>query len=118
MLTMKNELKQGGILMANGTQSAIPSFSFYRSTDAVQQPIRRGGQSDDGKRRQIATVSGKAEFCATADIGNTSPQWQPFHNQLTSAQTFAPYAETPGVVNGCLNPQHAALLVVHFDRVL
>src|SRR5204862_2777161 len=35
-----------------------------------------------------------------------------------AAEAAPVYAETPGIINRGLDPQHTALLVVHFDRVL
>src|SRR6185295_3379320 len=118
MFTVKNDLKQAGILRTNRPQSTKLPFGSNRLVDTVQQPIRRCPQSDYRKRGQIAGVSGAAQFRTAADIGDAFAQRQPFHYRLTLTQTLTSDAETSGVVNGCLNPQHAALLVVHFDRVL
>src|SRR4030095_15221359 len=118
MLAVENNLKQAGVVRTYRPQSTILPLSFDPLANAVQQPIRRCAQSYYGKGSQIAGVGGVAELRAAPDIGNPFAQWQPFQHQLTLVQPFAPYSETCGVVNGGLNPQHAALLVVHFDRVL
>src|SRR5258705_12126344 len=115
---MQNDLKQAGVLRANRPQGAILPLGFDSLADAVQQAVRRCFQSDYGERLQIAGVSRAAQFRAAPQISNAFAQRQPLHNRLALAPPLSMYSETSGVVNRRLNPQYAALLVVHFDRVL
>src|SRR4030095_7383018 len=115
---MQNDLKQARVRRTNRPQGTILPFSFDWCADSVQQLVRRSLQTDDGQGLQITSVSTQTELSTPPQIGNTFAQRQPFHNWLSPAPAFSPYFETSGVVNGRLNPQHAALLVVHFDRVL
>src|SRR5258705_1019254 len=115
---MQNDLKQAGVLRANRPQGAILPLGFDSLADAVQQAVRRCFQSDYGERLQIAGVSRAAQFRAAPQISNAFAQRQPLHHRLALAPPLSMYSETSGVVNRRLNPQYAALLVVHFDRVL
>src|SRR6266571_8806840 len=115
---MQNDLKQAGVLRANRSQGAILPLSFDSLADAVQQSVRMCFQADYGERIQIATISCPTQLSPPTQIRYAFAQRQPFHNLFTLAPTAAMYFETSGVVNCCLNPQHAALFVVHFDRVL
>src|SRR5215470_9704083 len=115
---MQNYFKQTRVLRADGPQGAIVALSLDSLADAIQQTVRRSLQTHYGQRLQITSVGPKAQLSTPTQIGDALTQWQPLHNGLTFAPSFAPYLETSGVVNGCLNPQHATLLVVHFDRVL
>src|SRR4030095_79556 len=115
MFTVQEDLKQAGVLRTYRPQGTIAPFGGDGLTDTVQQLIRGCCQADHGKRSQIAGVRSPAQLGTATNIGNTSAQPHPF--QL-SAQTFPSYAETVRIVNSCLDPQYAPLLVVHFDRVL
>src|SRR6266404_311366 len=119
MLAVENGLEQTGVIGTNRSQSPIPSPQLlHRMVNSVQQSVGGRFQADHRKGIQIALVGCPAQFHSASYVGDTFAHGQPLFNSLAAGDTAAVYFETAGVINRGLDPQHAALLVVHFDRVL
>src|ERR1700730_5282919 len=113
---MKNSFKELAVLRTDGPESAkLPPLTLDRLAYSVEQFIRWGWFPYDRKRLQIALIRGARDFDAPADIGNAFSQGQPF--QRASARYGRAHAKPLRFINRGFDAQHAALFVVHLNRV-
>src|SRR5262249_57954276 len=84
----------------------------------IQQRCYRLWLADHGQGLQITAVGGERYLHAPAQISQPFTHGHPAQATLAFAGHQPANFEAPGVVDGGLDSQYAALFVVHFDRVL
>jgi len=74
--------------------------------------------SDNGKCLQVALICVVTELSTSFDICNASAHGNPGHAALAFTGRWSPNFPATWIIDGGFDPQYAALLVVHFDRIL
>src|SRR3989441_698883 len=114
----QNDLEQAAVFRADRTQSPKTPRGFDRSTDWVQDAVRSFWFSHYRERLQIALIRRATQLDAPTGIGNAFAQGQPPQHDFALTGRSTADAKPPRIIDRGLDPQHASLLIVHFDRVL
>src|SRR5512141_2410430 len=86
--------------------------------DRVQYLMTGPDLSDDRECFKVPLIGIGTQLGTSCSIRQTSAHWNPGLAALAFAGRSPPDSPAAWVVDGGLDPQYAALLVVHFDRIL
>ena len=75
------------------------------------------GFTDDGEGVQVSLIRSEGDLGAPSDINKALTHREPTEAGFTVAGHAPPDLPAARVIDGGLDSQYAALLVVHFDRV-
>ena len=86
-------------------------------TDGIQQVTRDGRVVDDGERVEIPRIRGARQIHAPGEVDDTFPQRHPSRAAAARMGGAAAQLETPRVIDGGFDPEHAPRFVVPLERV-
>jgi len=118
-LTMQYRLKQPCFIRRNGTKRPITTVVFGNTVGDRIQKLKRGFfLSDSGEGIKVTGIGSMRDFGVPVDVCHSFTHRNPCVLLLPLSIYLSVDLKTSWVVYGCLDPQHATLLIVHFDRVL
>ena len=109
--------KQTALLGTNGLQGAITSGGVHGLSNGIEKAMRGLRVTHHRQGLQIAGIGAAAQLHAPAQVHDALAERVPAFHLATLPPHAAVDAKPRRIIEGGFHPQHAALLVVHLDRV-